>query len=77
MTDLVELLTVQGQEIYYTRPLKAALKNVIYSYLVELIVDYAVDINAFKLNCVHTLNGHEAGVMCCSALPNGNLISTS
>ena len=55
MEDVTRLLTYKGQKDYYMRILGVHLKGKLFSYLIDEIISYALDIGAVAIKCFATI----------------------
>jgi len=75
MDDLEHLQTVDGQRIYYERSLNDALKGVIFGYVIDVIIEYAVDKCAIGFHSIKTFLSNSGTLVGCCVLSNGNILS--
>ena len=77
MKDLTHLLNHRRQQTYYLNPTKAALRNILYPYLIDIIVNFTVDTEALAFGCVGTFEGSGGRLVNCFGLGLRSILSNS
>jgi len=75
MDDLEHLQTIDGQRTYYERSLNNALKGNIFDYVIDVIIEYAVDKRAIGFKSIKTFQSNSGALVGCCVLSNGNILS--